>query len=453
MSCVSRRAGARREWAFPQSGWREHSQFPRAALQFRKMPSVGRCIPVLLCLFPRVLLGGPIYGITGVPLGSGLSGIIVAYMNDPGQIIGQAFTYVDNGVSNTNFLYTPELGVTNLQGNGPLPIPSVDSIDVPVAINNSGQVLTRRGLLFTPGVGVSDLVPDLAVAFPGEMFSFRGMNNRGQAVALGDLRIGANSVGGQILLVTPGDGYEVIASGDSRSFGGGGYLAVNDFGDVLYNVGFPPGTAVIHKENGQTIHLDCGNPGGLAYAINNQGQVAGSYQVNGFNNPAGFPFLCSAATPGVNLIAGMTQYVSGGASAINNKGQLVGSVRDRQGNGVPVLFDSGQVIELNDLLPPGSGWQLITATAINDASQIAGTGVFNGTLEAYVLTPSATATVPEPGSALLITGGCWLLILLLSHRRESCLGDPFTAADEVERPERFSRRIRRNDTLWMGSLR
>jgi len=38
--------------------------------------------------------------------------------------------------------------------------------------------------------------------------------------------------------------------------------------------------------------------------------------------------------------------------------------------------------DLNDLIPAGSGWELVTAFGINDAGQIAGTGVINasGTL-------------------------------------------------------------------------
>ena len=46
------------------------------------------------------------------------------------------------------------------------------------------------------------------------------------------------------------------------------------------------------------------------------------------------------------------------------------------------FFYNGVMNDLNDLIPAGSGWELVTAFGINDAGQIAGTGVINasGTL-------------------------------------------------------------------------
>jgi probable HAF family extracellular repeat protein len=55
----------------------------------------------------------------------------------------------------------------------------------------------------------------------------------------------------------------------------------------------------------------------------------------------------------------------------------------------PVLWVRGEPMDLNDAIPPDSGWILWDAEAINNSGQIVGTGVFHGELRAYLLTPIA----------------------------------------------------------------
>ena len=52
-----------------------------------------------------------------------------------------------------------------------------------------------------------------------------------------------------------------------------------------------------------------------------------------------------------------------------------------------LLYDSGTLYNLNDLIPANSGWTLQAATAINDRGQIAGYGVINGQTHAFRLDP------------------------------------------------------------------
>jgi hypothetical protein len=61
-----------------------------------------------------------------------------------------------------------------------------------------------------------------------------------------------------------------------------------------------------------------------------------------------------------------------------------------------LLWAGGAVYDLNNLIPPGSGWTLFTADAINEAGEIVGTGARAGYASArgYKLTPLATS-VPE----------------------------------------------------------
>jgi hypothetical protein len=45
------------------------------------------------------------------------------------------------------------------------------------------------------------------------------------------------------------------------------------------------------------------------------------------------------------------------------------------------------MVDLNTLIAPLSGWELLDASAINDAGQITGQGLIGGEYHAYLLTP------------------------------------------------------------------
>jgi probable HAF family extracellular repeat protein len=75
------------------------------------------------------------------------------------------------------------------------------------------------------------------------------------------------------------------------------------------------------------------------------------------------------------------------ASAINIGGQVVGRSGSADFSGSrAVLWQDGMVLDLNSLTT-GAGWLLINATAINDIGQIAGVGIRNGQLRAFLLSP------------------------------------------------------------------
>jgi probable HAF family extracellular repeat protein len=86
------------------------------------------------------------------------------------------------------------------------------------------------------------------------------------------------------------------------------------------------------------------------------------------------------------------------AYGVNDAGQVVGESQTA-GNAAQhaFLYSHGVMIDLNDLLPPDSGWVLWSARDINSSGQITGYGWYNGGgSHAFLLNP-----VPEPASVVL----------------------------------------------------
>jgi probable HAF family extracellular repeat protein len=83
------------------------------------------------------------------------------------------------------------------------------------------------------------------------------------------------------------------------------------------------------------------------------------------------------------------------AHGINNSGQVVGQSEKSNGPVVGYLWEDDVMQDLNDLIDPASGWDLIDARPVNDAGQILGYGARAGTGgELFLLTPVAPVRLP-----------------------------------------------------------
>jgi probable HAF family extracellular repeat protein len=81
-------------------------------------------------------------------------------------------------------------------------------------------------------------------------------------------------------------------------------------------------------------------------------------------------------------------HASSEANAISVNGDVVGrSGSPDLSDSRAVLWRGGRAIDLNTLIPPGSGWTLSNATGINDLQHIVGVGIRNGETRAILLTP------------------------------------------------------------------
>jgi probable extracellular repeat, HAF family/probable extracellular repeat, HAF family/probable extracellular repeat, HAF family/probable extracellular repeat, HAF family len=120
-------------------------------------------------------------------------------------------------------------------------------------------------------------------------------------------------------------------------------------------------------------------------AINANSQIVGQAYTPG--NIGAHAFLYSGGR--MTDLEGLGNNYSS-AMAINSSGtQIVGN----SGNSA-FLYTNGQMLNLNLLIPPGTGWSLYAGVAVDDTGLIAGYGILNGTSHAFLLTPSKTPDGP-----------------------------------------------------------
>ncbi len=73
------------------------------------------------------------------------------------------------------------------------------------------------------------------------------------------------------------------------------------------------------------------------------------------------------------------------ALGINDRGQIIGAC---QPIGQPFLYSNGMLTPLEQLLPRGSDWALLTVMDINDQGQMVGWGYHHSAYRAYLLSPT-----------------------------------------------------------------
>jgi probable HAF family extracellular repeat protein len=135
-----------------------------------------------------------------------------------------------------------------------------------------------------------------------------------------------------------------------------------------------------------------------ATAINDMGQIVGSSAAFTLNGTHSVYF-----TPGEVIDLGtVAGYESNWAQGVNNRGQVVGRLfswtRSPQFGAFVDDLDTRQMVDLNTLIPPDSGWKLTDARGINDAGEITGTGLIGGQSHAYLLIPDdGNRSVPQLG--------------------------------------------------------
>jgi probable HAF family extracellular repeat protein len=76
---------------------------------------------------------------------------------------------------------------------------------------------------------------------------------------------------------------------------------------------------------------------------------------------------------------------------INAQAQVVGTSEAISDHLRAFLWDKGKMINLNQLIPPHSGWVLLVASRINNKGEILGRGYYRGSIHAFLLEPDRPA--------------------------------------------------------------
>jgi probable HAF family extracellular repeat protein len=232
------------------------------------------------------------------------------------------------------------------------------------------------------------------------------MNDRGQVVGFSDTGVydldcaAARTAGFQFqAVIWEGDGrirQPLLAplSGDTVAYAFG----INNQGQVVGNSGICANTtpppyvsaphAVLWERDGTPVNIgSLGGPVSGASAINSRGDVSGT-STTADGSPR--PFLWTPESHTLlqlNPPEGFPVAINPCCKTINDRREIVGFMFDADFNSHAFLWKHGVMVDLNDLIPKGSPWMLQSAAGINASGQIAGQGLINGEVHAFLATP------------------------------------------------------------------
>ena len=196
-----------------------------------------------------------------------------------------------------------------------------------------------------------------------------GVNNWGQVVGTGYLSSSNFHAflysGGKMVDLGPKGAYQAsaVAINNSAQIVGSYYLTSGKAGQFLYS-------------NGKmtSLPVPAGSSAVSAFAINDTGEIAGA-----FYPTSGAPAHAASYSDGVwSDLGAISGALASTAKSINIPGQVIGTAVFRQtqyhppkpGKHVPFISTKNGLVDLNTLIPSGTGFTLTDAVGINDSGQI-----------------------------------------------------------------------------------
>lgn len=313
------------------------------------------------------------YIVTDLGSLSGTNSTKVAGINGSGDIVGTSATHA--------FLWSNGV-MTDLGTLG-------GSVSMAYSINDSGVVVgqasTASGEMHA-FVWQNGVMKDLGVA--GETSEARGINSRGDIVGVAY----AKNVRGGAVLWSGGQRRFIGDLGPSGS--GSTAISINYKGEIAgVSSGFSTNQGVVRGVvwlNG-TIS-DLGALGGLhstANAINGQALVVGWAEIAN-DSTAAFQWQNGKMSQLASLAGSVASAGNGTqATAVNDSGEVVGSCVTSAGDAHAVIWNNGQIADLNALIPQ-RGLTLTRATGVNRSGQIVAEQQNNldgPTIRSFLLTP------------------------------------------------------------------
>lgn len=322
------------------------------------------------------------------------------------------------------FVWSGGSGMTNL---GALPGATTNRFARGYSINDAGVIVgefsndSSRAFVYDPAVGAMEGLTRLAGDTDNGVA--HGINNAGVIVG-----ISSNGTASRATKWTKSGGVYMAAdlgSADGLSTSPARAWAVNEAGDAA---GVSRNALGVSQATlwtgGAAVNLTSLGGGSLysqAFGLNDTNVVVGA-SVAGKVSPGSSTDLYRAfqwdAANGIvalPMLAAQPTWIHSEAKDVNNSGVIVGNVAQLYGSpsfgGAAVAWIDGAIVNLNSLLPVGSGWNLLSAEGINDAGDIVGYGTIGGQSHAFLL----SVAVPEPTT---LVGATVLGICMLPFGRQ-----------------------------------
>ncbi len=299
-----------------------------------------------------------------------------------------------------------------------------------IAVNNHGVVIGSGSAMYTTDIiciwSPGESIPNVHYFYGYNRTSPEGINDAGDLVGYGPVASGSNGFVNSIDL-GPGKALDINNRGqvvgwnhDSlyryqdgvfdflpTSYWGSVASAINDSGVAVGSWITNCDLVDCYEEAcmfvGDSLLLLGGLGGNTAQAadINNRGQVVGWSCIDAdCLEYRGFIWKDGAWT-----VIGTLGGNGSGANAINEDAVVVGEAKNAANAQRAFIYDSVHGLrDLNDLIPPGSGWELISATDINEAGQITGVGRIDGLLRGFLLTTDFLRVTAPAADRLVIAG-------------------------------------------------
>jgi probable HAF family extracellular repeat protein len=375
------------------------------------------CIAAMLAASSTAALAAPRYTVTDLGSYPGSISAGTAGINASGQIAGTSYG-IGTGIGG----FVPSFGTLFSGGSvtdlGKLPSAQIDYTGA-YGINNSGQVVgtTQGGLTgYQPRafVWTAGIMQDLGVGVGASDSYGSAINNKGDVVGYNG---GYQTATSRAFLYSGGVMQDLgPAVGSGAFYANTAAFGINDAGQVtgFFQRGGQQG-AFFYSAG---AFYEIGSLGGTfsaGYAINSSGQIAGySQNVSGDIHAT---LYSNFVLQDFGTLPGLSSY----GTALNDFGVMVGI---SEGNGrVGFVSGAGQLLALNDLIDPISGWNIAQATGINNAGQISAIAYradaayrsFAVRLDPIPDVP--VAGVPEPASWVMLIAGFGLTGAAARRRR------------------------------------